>query len=107
MTVSRKLVCEIVKRNGAFRELHSDQGTNFGSNVVLVVCRLLGIHKKQTTPYHPRSDGFIERSFRMLGRCLKAGRWETRQEWDELMLLIFSQSEGEKAGEGSLHLRSW
>ena len=41
-------------------ELHRDQGTNLGSKVVLEVCRLFGIHKTRTTPYHPRSDGFIE-----------------------------------------------
>ena len=33
-TVARKLVYEIVARYRAFRELHSDQGTNFGSKVV-------------------------------------------------------------------------
>ena len=87
-TVARKLVFEIVARYGAFRELHSDQGTNFGSKVVLEVCRLFGIHKTRTTPYHPRSDGFIERSFRTLGRCLKAACRETKQEWDELVPVI-------------------
>ena len=87
-TVARKLVFEIVARYGAFRELHSDQGTNFGSKVVLEVCRLFGIHRTRTTPYHPRSDGFIERSFRTLGRCLKAACRETKQEWDELVPLI-------------------
>ena len=87
-TVSRKLVYEIVARYGAFRELHSDQGTDFGSKVVLEVCRLFGIHKTRTTPYHPRSDGFIERSFRTLGQCLKAACRETKQEWDELVPLI-------------------
>ena len=87
-TVARKLVYEIVVRYGAFRELHSDQGTNFGSKVVLEVCRLFGIHKTRTTPYHPRSDRFIERSFRTLGRCLKAACRETKQEWDELVHLI-------------------
>ena len=86
--VARKLVYEIVARYGAFRELHSDQGTNFGSKVVLEVCRLFGIHKTRTTPYHPRSDGFIVRSFRTLGRCLKAACRETKQEWDELVPLI-------------------
>ena len=33
-TVARKLVYEIVARYGAFRELHSDQGTNFGESTV-------------------------------------------------------------------------
>ena len=88
MTVARKLVYEIMVRYGALRELHRDQGTNFGSKVVLEVCRLFGIHKTRTTPYHQRSDGFIERSFRTLGQCLKAAGRETKQEWDELVALI-------------------
>ena len=41
-----------------------------------------------TTLYHPKSDGFIEQSFRTLGRCLKAACRETRQEWDKLVPLI-------------------
>ena len=69
-------------------EIHSDQGMIFGSNVVLEVCRLFGIHKTRTTLYHPWSDGFIERSFRTLGQCLKAACRETKQEWYELVLLI-------------------
>ena len=85
---TRKLIYEIVAQYGAFRELHSDQGTNFGSKVVLEVCQLFGIHKTRTTPYHPRSEGFIERTFRPLGRRLKAACRETKQEWDELVPLI-------------------
>ena len=88
MTVARKLVYKRVARYGAFRELHSNHGTIFGSKVVVKVCPLFGIHKTQTTTYYPRSDRFIERSFRMLGRCLKAACQETRQEWDELVTLI-------------------
>ena len=66
-------------RYGAFRKLHSDQGTNFISKLVAEICQLFGIHKMRTTLYHPRSDGFIERSFRTR---------ETRREWDELLPLI-------------------
>ena len=66
----------------------SDPGTNFRSKVVLKVCLLFGIHKARTTLYQPRSDGFIKRSLRTLGRCLKAVCRETRQEWEELMPLI-------------------
>ena len=87
-TVAQKLVYEIVAHYGAFRELHSDQGTNFGSKVMLEVCRLFSIHKTRTTPYHHRSDRFIERSFWTLGCCLKAACQGTRQEWDELVPLI-------------------
>ena len=79
-TIAGKLVFEVVARCGAFREVHSDQGTNFGSQVVAEVCQLFGIHK--TTPYHPRSR-FIQRSFRTLGSSR-----ETRREWDELVPFI-------------------
>ena len=50
-TEARKLVYEIVARYEACRELHSNQGTNFGSKVVLDVCRFFGIHKTRTTTY--------------------------------------------------------
>ena len=102
-TVARKLVFEIVARYGAFRELHSDQGTNFGSKVVLEVCRLFGIHKTRTTPYHPRSDEFIEWSFRTLGWCLKAACRETKQEWDELVPLILMSYRASKHGSDPQH----
>ena len=106
-TVARKLVFEIVARYGAFRELHSDQGTNFGSKVVQV-CRLFGIHKTRTTPYHPRSDEFIEWSFRTLGWCLKAACRETKQEWDELVPLILMSYRASKHGsDPQLMTRCW
>ena len=48
----------------------------------------LGYTRRGLRPTTPRSDGFIERSFRTLGRCLKAACRETKQEWDELVPLI-------------------
>ena len=58
-TIAGKLVFEIVTQYEAFRELHSDHRTNFGSQVMAEVCRLFEIHKTRTTSYHPWSDGFI------------------------------------------------
>ena len=47
------------------------QGKNFESNLVKEICRLLGIVKTQTTPYHPQSDGMIEMFNRTLLSMLK------------------------------------
>ena len=41
--------------------IHTDQGSNFVGNVFRSVFELLEIRKTQTTPYHPESNGQIER----------------------------------------------
>lgn len=40
---------------------HSDQGPNFESRLFQEMCRILGIRKTRTTPYHPACDGLVER----------------------------------------------
>ena len=61
-TVARQLVDEFFLRFSPPEQLHSDQGRNFESSVIAEVCRLLGIEKSRTTPYHPQSDGLVERT---------------------------------------------
>ena len=41
-------------------QLHSDQGTQFESNVMTNICRMLNIRKTWTTAYHPQGDGLVE-----------------------------------------------
>ena len=52
---------EFICRSGVPSQLHSDQGTNFESNVFVEVCRLLDIEKTGVTPLYPQSDGQVER----------------------------------------------
>lgn len=61
VTVADVLVNQFFTRFGILMELHSDQGRNFESETFHEVCRLLGISKTRTTPYHPQSDGMVER----------------------------------------------
>ena len=44
----------------ALEKLHSDQGRQFESQLVSEVFKLLHMHKAQTTPYHPQSNGLVE-----------------------------------------------
>ena len=60
-TVADKFVNEFVCRFGVPKVLHSDQGRNFESQVFSEMCSILGIEKTRTTPYNPKSDGFVER----------------------------------------------
>jgi len=81
-TVAEKLVDEIFLRFSAPEQLHSDQGRQFKSQLMAEVCKLLQIHKTRTTPYHPQSDGLVERFNRtmlaMLSTCAKGNPldWE-------------------------------
>ena len=46
-----------VMRLGVPRELHTDRGTNFESEIFVSMCKVLGIHKTRTTARNPKSDG--------------------------------------------------
>ena len=59
ITVANKLVNEFIFRFSVPRQLHSDQGTQFESQVITEICKLLQIEMSRTTAYHPQSDGLI------------------------------------------------
>ena len=59
-TVAELLVREFICRFGVPLLIHSDQGRNFESELFAEMCRLLGIKKTRTTPYHSQSDGMVE-----------------------------------------------
>ena len=40
------------------QKLMSDQGTEFTGDVIAAMCKLLGIEKIRTTPYHPQTNGW-------------------------------------------------
>lgn len=58
-TTARIFVEEIICRHGTPEKLLTDQGTNFVSEILNETCKLLGIEKSETTPYHPQSNGVI------------------------------------------------
>ena len=82
-TVANKLVDEVFMRFSVPEQLHSDQGRQFESQLLNKVCKLLHVAKTRTTPYHPQSDGLVERFNRtmlsMLATCAKENPldWES------------------------------
>ncbi|XP_046685022.1 uncharacterized protein K02A2.6-like [Homalodisca vitripennis] len=98
-TVAGCLVNDFVCRYGVPRELHSDQGTNFGSILMRDVLQRLGVHKTRTTPLHPQSDGMVERYIKTLVGHLRKVVSTSQRDWDKkvpVFLLAYRSSSHEK-----------
>ncbi|CAI8036691.1 Retrovirus-related Pol polyprotein from transposon 412 [Geodia barretti] len=94
-TIANKLVNEMLLRFSPPEQLHSDQGRQFESTLIAEICKCLGIHKTQTTPYHPQSDGLVERFNRTLLNMLAtamAGHPGTWEDHTQKVLLAYNTS---------------
>ena len=65
--------------------LHSDQGKEFDNVMIHELSELLGTVKTKTTPYHPRSDGLVERFNRTLLAMLAMFVSQEHDNWDDLL----------------------
>lgn len=81
-TVAHTIVHEFVCRFGTPLEIHSDQGRNFESALFREVCRLLEITKTRSSPYHPQSNGLVERFNRTLASMIRCQIENNLTDWD-------------------------
>ena len=59
--IAEKFIVHFVVTFGCPLEIHTDQGRNFDSDLFKTLCDALEIAKTRTTPYHPSSNGQVER----------------------------------------------
>ena len=91
---------ELFSRVGVPSEILSDQGSNFMPKLLSEVYNLLYIRPNRTSPYHPQTDGLVER----FNQTLKAMLRKTAvrgKDWDKLLpYLLFSYGEVPQASTG-------
>ena len=87
-TVAAKLVYEFIAKLGCPRQIHTDQGRNFESKLFKQICQLLDIDKTRTTPFHPQSDGLVERFNRTLENMLSLYVADNQKDWDQYLQLM-------------------
>ncbi len=61
----------------------SDQGKNFRSLLITQLWELLDVKQKQTSSYHPETDGLSERLNRSVIKMIKCYINENHTDWDE------------------------
>ena len=81
--IARTLVQNIFSVFGPPEILHSDQGRNFESTILRSVCEALGIKKTRTVPYHPSSDGLVERMNRSILQLLRSVVGDHPVDWED------------------------
>ena len=63
------------------RRLMSDQASEFTGQVISELCDLLGVTKIRTLPYHPQTNGTVERVHQTLRRMIAKMDPEKRAKW--------------------------
>ena len=65
-TIAKFLYQGYISIFGAPARILSDRGANFMSSVIDEMCKILGVKKLQTMPYHPQTNGLVDRLHQMI-----------------------------------------
>ena len=86
-TVAEELLA-LFSRAGIQNEILTDQGSNFQSQILKELYRLLRVDAIRTSQYHPQTDGLVERFNQTLKAMLKKTASEEGKDWDKLIPFV-------------------
>lgn len=90
-TIARAFTDHIILKFGCPLSILTDNGANFIAQLMKRVCKLLHIKAIQTTPYHPESNGALERSHRALKEYLRSYVNKNLNDWNNyIQFAVFS-----------------
>jgi len=94
-------LCTVYSRVGIPTHVVHDQGSQFMSDVMVEVSRLLSIRNLVSTPYHPQTNGLVERFNGTLKAMLKKLCAERPKDWDQyLESVLFAYREVKQESTG-------
>ena len=82
-TVAEFMHSRIIAQHGTPRELLTDHGSHFASQVIAELCKKYKVRRLMSTPYTPQSNGIVERFMGYLKNALitlidnRPARWDT------------------------------
>ena len=80
-TMAKTLWDKFIVHYGLPKKILTNQGCNFGSQLVADLCELIGVWQIQTSPYHPQTNGQCERFNSTLINMLGTLPKEKKSEW--------------------------
>ena len=80
-TVAKFLYGGYISISGALARLLSDRGTSFTSSIIEELCKILGIQWLQTMPYHPQTNGLVERLHQMIMHMIGKLGEDKKADW--------------------------
>ena len=80
-TIAKFLYGGYISIFGALARLLSDRGTSFTSSIIEELCKILGIQRLQTMPYHPQTNGLVERSHQMIMHMIGKLGEDKKADW--------------------------
>ena len=90
---------------GLPKSVQLDQGSNFMSGIFQPVMHELGITQYKSLPYHPESQGALERFHQTLKNMIRSYCFDTEKDWDEgIHLLLFAVRESVQESLGPFEL---
>ena len=85
---------KIFSRVGVPQEILTDQGSNFTSQLLKEVYRMIRVNPVRTSPYHPQTDGLVDRFNGTLKGMLRRLPKEELDDWDKMSpYLLFAYRE--------------
>ena len=84
-TTAKVLFNQFVVHYGFPQRIHSDQGRQFESQLIKELCKIAGIEKSRSSPYHPMGAGCTERMNRTLLNMLGTLELNQKEDWKEYL----------------------
>ena len=98
--VAEELI-KLFARVGVPQEILTDQGSNFTSQLLAEIYRLLHVHAIRTSPYHPQTNGLVEQLNQTLKDMIKRTTSKEGKDWDKMVpYLLFAYREVPQASTG-------